>query len=53
MKTPINILTVNNSLVNFAMTERVKKYLSILELSYCRDAISFRHSEMDFLFYNN
>jgi len=35
------------------MTERVKKYLSILELSYCRDAISFRHSEMDFLFYRN
>jgi hypothetical protein len=32
------------------MTERVKKYLSILELSYCSNAISFRHSEMDFLF---
>ena len=35
------------------MSERVKKYLSVLELSYCRDAISFRHSETDFLFYNN
>jgi len=34
------------------MTERVKKYLSILELSYCSNAISFRHSEMDFLFYS-
>jgi len=34
------------------MSERVEKYLSVLELSYCRDAISFGHSETDFLFYN-
>lgn len=34
------------------MLERVKKYLSVLELSHCRDAISFQHSKADFLFYN-
>lgn len=34
------------------MLERVKKYLSVLELSNCSDAISFQHSKADFLFYN-
>lgn len=35
------------------MLERVKKYLPVLELSYCRDAISFQHSKTGFLFNNN